>query len=118
MRSPSAPADTFSRSAFYCRAPSCLLPLWLFGHDGDKERIAIRVGKLVPLNIGAVFHRPVKLETVVLDGLKVFDVLEHHALPVGTRLAPELQVGLSSLAELRFDKIARLPHFDGGFLHF
>src|SRR6266704_1844566 len=103
----------FSLSAYLC-----LLSLWLFGHDGYKERIAFRVGKLVPLKIGAVFHRPVELETVVLDGVKVFDVLEHHTFPVGTRLAPELQVSLGSVGQLRFDNIARLPHFDGRFLHF
>ena len=95
-----------------------LLFLRLFGHDGYKEGVTIRVGKLVPLEIGAVFHRPVELETVVLDGVKVFDVFEHNTLSVGTRLAPELQVSLFSVGQLRFDNIARLPHFDGRFLHF
>src|SRR6516162_9048228 len=114
MRFPSVLTDTLSSSAFSCPSLSRLRSLRLFGHDGYKERITIGVGELVPLKIGAVFQRPVELKTVVLDGVKVFDVLEHHTFAVGTRLAPEFQVSLSSVAELRFHKIARLPHFDGG----
>lgn len=72
----------------------------------------------MPLETGAELHRPVELETVVLDGIKIFDVLQDNAFPVSSGLAPELHVGLTPAGQLGFYNIACLPHFDGRFLHF
>jgi hypothetical protein len=74
--------------------------------DGGQERIAIGVGKLMSLHVRAMLYRLIHLETIVLHGIKVLHILEHHAFPVDPGLTLELQICLLSVVQLGLNKKA------------
>src|SRR5713226_6432847 len=71
--------------------------------DGNQESVAIAIGELVALRVGAVLNGLVQLEPAVVLCAEVFYVSQNHAASVRAGLALELHGSHLAAAQLRFN---------------
>src|SRR5215475_3735127 len=84
----------------------------------DQESVAVSVGELVALAIGAVLNGSVELEAVIVLCAKVLHVFQDDTLAVSSGLAIQFHPRQLAVAEFGLHEVPSAGNLNRGFLHF
>src|SRR5215472_15042719 len=84
----------------------------------DQEGVAVVIGELVALAIGAVLNGSVELKAVIVLCAKVFHVFQNDAFAVSSGFAFQFHLRQLAIAEFGLHDIPSAGDLNRGFLHF